>query len=100
MSTDIYLCANAPHAAVDIVLRTVAPCSVVAPDSGGSHSSGGVLGRRMPRQRPAKKTSNKPRFELPVVFDIEPENLVIATFGPNDLRDRRDIDALIACDAI
>lgn len=102
-ATDVYLCGNDPYGAPDVVLRTVAPCTAVATDdAGSSHSSGGVLGRRPPRPRPAKKPARKP-YVLPVVFDIEPEDLVVATFGLNDLRalrEMRDIDALIACDAI
>lgn len=101
MSTDIYLCSNAPHNSADIVLRPVAPCATTAVTDAGSHSSGGFLAPR-PRRRPAKTPTHRP-LTMPVVFDVEPKDLVVATFGINDmraLREQRDADALIACDAI
>ncbi len=88
----MYLCPNAPHAAADVVLRTVAPCTAnTAADSGGAPGAG-ILGRRRPAAlRPKKRPTTSPPISV-VIKDVAPLEVIVDEPMITFLRHRQEDD--------
>ena len=101
MSADVYLCGNAPHAAADVVLRTVAPCVAATPAAGGARGAY-PLGRAT---RPSRKPRQPhPPFRIGVTVGRvpEPETIIDADVAAflELVRRQADEDALLAAGLI